>query len=145
MKKINYLLPLLLLFSIGIFSACNDTNSAEKKVVKLKDKADESIDNLKENLESERTELKKDMKLAEEKLEDEIERLEADLSEATKEGKEEMKEKIETLKSRRDLLLADIEKMGNEVASNWESFQLQIKNRLEEIDEALSENVEEDM
>ncbi len=138
--KINSLNILLLLaLCLSFSTACEQTNSTVRNEVRLEnEKANEKI---KEDWKAEQEALTVEIKKTQQKIENRIQALHNDLTTAKDNTKTEIQEQIKTLAKRKELLEADLEKIENRVADNWEAFRSLVNEHLEEAQEIFEEDI----
>lgn len=143
MKKLNVCLLAFTLVGWLSFTSCDNTP-------RNNDMDNDTIENPNDNIlgnqgdamdyEEERAELREDIQQAQKDIDDRIDELKADMNDAATETKAEMQQKVDQLQATRAELSADLDRLGEDMGDNWESFKTSVRNTLDDLDKRLDDD-----
>lgn len=133
MKFTTWHFAVVAFFGLTVFTACTEKTAAEK----AEDKIENTTEEIGDLFRTEQEELQHDLNEIAEDIDEKMTDLKSELAEASDETKAEINEQLAKLEASRKEIGQDLDRLGDQVADNWNDFKQDVNNRIDAIQKEL--------
>lgn len=143
MRKLNVWLLASALVGCLAFTACNNSNRNPNDDATVESPNDTSVGDQGDDSEynEERADLREDIQDAQKDIDDRIADLRKKMDTASAEAKVEINQQIEKLEARSIQLSADLDRLGQDMGDGWETFKMNVRKTLSNLEEEIEEEL----